>query len=509
MQTENVNHIKPTSLENLTSFGVLLLPLVLVGCAAVGPEYKAPPANVPTQWHSKNPQDFSDTKPKELAMQSWWAQFEDPVLNKLIEQAQRVSPTIAVTQSRLMQARADLTGANARGLPNVSLNANSIRSGSRPIGQKNRDGNNVPDLNNPNSTFTNNQSGAQTTAQASSQLQFLTSWELDLFGGNRRAQEAAQARQQGAQAGWHDARVSIAAEAANAYLGLRYCYLQLELVRQDSISRAQTAKLTQLTTQAGFQSPANNALASASAADASSRAKQQQAQCMVELKSLVALTAIDEPELVQLLQLENPNAAALPKPKTVFVPAVPADLLNQRPDLLQALTEVEAANADIGQTQANAYPKINLTGFIAPNILRFSGENTKSTQWSIGPAISLPLFDGGSIKANVSAAQARYEQAVIQYQSNIRNAVREVETALSQLDSFAQRESDVQIATEGFAASLKAEDTKNRAGLGSLFELEEARRNALTAQISLLSLRREQVATWISLYRAVGGGFTK
>ncbi|MGL6112113.1 MAG: TolC family protein, partial [Rubrivivax sp.] len=129
--------------------------------------------------------------------------------------------------------------------------------------------------------------------------------------------------------------------------------------------------------------------------------------------------------------------------------------------------------------------------------------------WTIGPVqVSLPLFDGGTRVANVVAARARYDEALSAYRGLVRTAVREVEAALVTLESSARRVEDTKIAVEGFEASLKAADARFGGGLGSLFELEDARRSALIAQSSLIELQREYVAAWINLYRALGGGWS-
>jgi outer membrane protein TolC len=146
---------------------------------------------------------------------------------------------------------------------------------------------------------------------------------------------------------------------------------------------------------------------------------------------------------------------------------------------------------------------------VGPAWLRTERMTTNGTLWTIGPLqITMPLFDGGTRVANVVAARARYDEAVSVYQGLVRNAVREVESALVTLDASAGRVQDTQIAIDGFEASLKAADARFRGGLGSLFDLEDARRSALVAHSTLIELQREQVAAWINLYRALGGGWS-
>ena len=171
--------------------------------------------------------------------------------------------------------------------------------------------------------------------------------------------------------------------------------------------------------------------------------------------------------------------------------------------------QVVAAAEDTAQSQALRYPRVAITGAVGPAWLRVRDDSISGNLWTIGPLqVSLPLFDGGTRVANVVAARARYDEAVSAYRGLVRSAVREVESALVTLDSSTRRVEDTKIAIEGFEASLKAADARFRGGLGSLFDLEDARRSALVANSALVELQREQVAAWINLYRALGGGWS-
>jgi outer membrane protein TolC len=189
---------------------------------------------------------------------------------------------------------------------------------------------------------------------------------------------------------------------------------------------------------------------------------------------------------------------------------VPAQALAQRPDLLIAEREVVAASAEVAQAQAARLPRIALNGSISA--ARFESSdfgNQGGTLWAIGPVtVSLPLFDGGTRRANVVAAQARFDEAGTLYRGKLRGAVREVEEALVALQSTADRSTDAQVATEGYAASFRATEARFRGGLASLYELEDARRSALQAEIALIDLKRERATAWITLYRALGGGWS-
>ena len=129
------------------------------------------------------------------------------------------------------------------------------------------------------------------------------------------------------------------------------------------------------------------------------------------------------------------------------------------------------------------------------------------TTWSIGPSLVLPLFDGGRRTANVEAAKAHYAASEAVYRAKVRDAVREVEEALVRLDSAAARDADTVTSARGYRANLAAAQARLQAGLGSMLELEEARRLSIAADATLVSLAQERVAAWIALYRAAGGGW--
>ncbi len=442
------------------------------GCATTPGAAPTTSALAPPQWQAPLPHQgrLSD-------LTRWWQQFDDPLLAQLIAAAESVSPTLASASSRIAQARAQRVASGAALLPALNANA-SITRGRQdfvtPLG---------------------------TTANAGLQA----SWELDVFGAAQAARNAAQARLEGEQASWHDARVSVAAEVANSYVALRACAAQLAQTEADARSRDETARLTALTAKAGFQSPANEALSRASAAQGRSALAAQRAECDIDVKTLVALTAIAEPELRSRLAS---SSSLLLQPQQIAISAVPADTLNQRPDLYAAARAVEAASADVTNARAQRLPRVSLSGSIGA--ARFESGNVEQhgSVWAIGPiSITLPIFDAGTRTANVDAARARYDEAAALYHGKLRGAVREVEQALVQLQSTAERSEDARIASDGFDASYRATEARYRGGLASLFELEDARRSALQAHSAQIDLQRERVAAWIALYRALGGGW--
>jgi NodT family efflux transporter outer membrane factor (OMF) lipoprotein len=449
--------------------------VLLAGCATTvpGPTPGGPAAPVAAQWHAPLPHGG------QLAdLGLWWGRFDDPLVPRLIAAGQDASPTLAEAAARIADARAASVSSGAALMPNLDANASASRARSEiaaPVGK-------------------------------AASLGLRAGWELDLFGANRAGADAAQAVLESSQAGWHVARVSLAAEIANAYLGLRACEAQLVRTELDARSRTRTSELTTLAAGAGFRAPATADLARASAAQANAALIQQRAQCDLSVKALVALTALDETALRGELAA---GSARLPQPPELTVAAVPAAVLAQRPDIYAAARDVVAASARADQSQAQRWPRVTLAGSIGANRVRGGGIGTNGSVWSVGPvAVTLPLFDGGALRANAQAARVRYESATTVYAARLREAVRDVEAALVTLQSTAARGADTDAAAAGFERSYLATEASYQAGTASLFELEDARRSMLAAQAAVIELRRERVAAWIALYRELGGGWS-
>jgi outer membrane protein, multidrug efflux system len=430
-------------------------------------------AAAPEEWYAPLPHNGQVS---ELAR--WWEQFDDPLLSELIAAGQRVSPSIAEAQSRIVESRTARVAAGAALLPNLDALAQGTR------GRQEVD-------------------GLLTTSDL---RQVQLSWELDVFGANRANRTASQARLDAAYAAWHEARVSVAAEIAASYVQLRACQALLQETERDAASRAETSRLTELSARSGLQSSSSAALARASAAQGNSVLTQQRVDCERQVKALVALVDIDEPTLREKLQSRS---ARIPRPSEIAVLDVPAAALAQRPDVYAAARELVAASADLRRADAARYPRISLTGRIGSGHVEATAGEASGTTWSVGPVtVSIPLFDGGRRRAETEAARARQETSIVAYNAKIRAAVKEVEDTLLRLQGAAERSPDVERAANDFETSLQAANTRYQRGLANLFELESARRDAVHGRTALIELERERVYAWIALYRALGGGWS-
>ena len=449
--------------------------LLVSACSGLPDKSTAPPdaaIEPPPAWLAPLPHEASSG-----TLQAWWGNLGDPLLTDLIEQAQKVSPTIASAASRVAQSRSTLTLAKASEQPSLDANLSAQRG--------------------VNGNFPTTGTALQASLDAS--------WEIDLFGANRATESAAQARLQGTQADWHAARVSVAAEVASQYFGWQTCRQVLNLMNQNVDSLTQSARLTQLTADAGLAAPTSAALANAARADAHSRAAQQENQCESQIKALVELTALPEATLRERL-LNAPTTTALHSLPAVS--SVPAQVMAQRPDLYSAQREVAAASAEIGASEARRYPSLKLAGSVgALNYTNAQGSTDLST-WSIGPvALDIPLWDGARRAANVDAAKARYTEAVALYRAKARQVAREVENALLALAASESRLQQAQAAQSGYQFVFEADKHRLEVGNASQTDLENSRRTLLSAQINALQTQLERSNAWITLYRSLGGGW--
>lgn len=449
---------------------------LLSGCAALRlPPPPLPPSpELPAQWYA--PPLAHQGSTQDLA--NWWSRLGDPVLVEWIAAAQANSPSVAAARSQVAAARAAVAAADVQAGPQVSAVASASRGrldGSAPVG-------------------TALAAGLQAT------------WLIDLWGGAAADTASARAQADAATAGWHEARVLVAAEVAQLTVAHRLCLAQLAVASSDRDSRGATARSTAVTEKVGLTAPAVLALAQASHAEAQARTQAQAELCERQIKALVALTAVPEPQLrAQLGQSAGWRADAMPP---LAVQAVPADVIRQRPDVYRAQRELVAAGEAAGAARALLLPNLSLSGSVLRNRVSTGSGSSSFNTWSVGPlALNLPLIGRTALTANADAAQVRYEAAAQAYVATLRQAVAEVEQSLVTLSGLQLRQTATDTAVAGYVQSFRATEARYRVGLANLNELEEARRLRLNAESSAIALQQERFSAWVALYLALGGGF--
>ena len=481
-------------------FRLLWIGLILNGCAGgllttLGPDYEQPDTGAARNWQSEQPGLPESRAVMPADLRDWWRKFNDPDFFRFLTESQRVSSSVADARARIETARAEMVMAMANGLPRLDTQVDMLKSRSTFGG--------------PPFDWTRYQAGLQ------------ANWEIDLFGGISRQREAAEGNLASRHSAWHDARVALAVEVANAYIDFRYCQALTRIAEKDVLSRRESARLVDLAGVAGLRPPADVALARASYADAEENLLRQSGLCERSIKGLVALTGLTEAEVRYRLTQKPESQARFPAPPPFRLKGLPAETLLQRPDVAAAEEQVAEASARIGVEEAKRYPRLSLTGNITPQLQTVSGMSAFSpyaagagaaatyfaNTWSFGPTLTMPIFDAGKRLADVEAARIQFEAAKTRFQSVVRTAVKEVEVALVRLRTAEERLPRAREALAGYEKNFTATDHLYRAGFGSLLELEQARRQTLIARRTLADLEQEQVSAWVALYRAAGGGW--
>jgi NodT family efflux transporter outer membrane factor (OMF) lipoprotein len=464
----NMEWIRIGGMRQLAS---LAIGVSLAGCA-VGPDFVRPESTA-LSWRAPLPHGG-----KVENLTQWWAQFNDPVLNQLIIDAEQTSPSLDMAWAKVQEARANAEGSRGVYLPALGATLASTK----------------------NQSFF----GPQLMQQNIQRAGFDAGWELDLFGKNRRTVESAAASFGASGAQWHAARISLAAEVADAYLELRQCEATVDIYQQVSQSRDHTLAMMRQKQSAGLASDVEAARSLAGQLDSAAAHAAKQGDCARSTNKLTALTGIAPADLRTRLSAQR---GQLPVPTSLDVSQVAAKALSQRPDMSAAEFNLAAASADIGASKAALLPSLSLLGSISSNRVQIGGTNIQATTWSFGPSLSIPLFDGGRRKSIMQGAQARFDYADANYRRTVREAVREIEDALVRLDVANTRLAAAQQSYAQFQSIHQITTARQAAGMANRLELEDAHRGELQAQEALTAVKRESVSAWIAVYKALGGGW--
>ena len=458
----------------------LLAALLLSGCAAVGPNYAAPELATPATWRGAAAAQVAvaPTAPADLA--TWWRQLDDPVLTGLVEQALQTSLDLRAAQAKLQEARARRALAGAELFPTVSGSADGRR------------------------VKASGEAGGGGTANRFS-AGFDASWELDVFGGLRRGVEAAQASLEASQASLHDVQVSLVAEVGLNYVEWRASQAALAIARANAASQTETLQLTQWRAQAGLTT----------ALDVE-QARANLEQTKAQIPSLET-SRVEAEHRLEILLGQQPGALAqrltqpggIPRIPARVTVGIPADALRQRPDVRVAERTLAAETARIGVVEAQAYPNFSLSGSLSLEALTLGALSSGNAgAASVLGSVAAPIFDAGRIRQQVNIQTAVQEQALVNYQSTVLNALAEVENALVALANTRQRQDNLREALQ--AARLAARLARDRysAGLSDFQTVLDTERTVLTVEDKLVLSEAEGVKSLIQLYKAVGGGWS-
>jgi outer membrane protein, multidrug efflux system len=471
------NQLVPTG--NSAAF---LCALVLAGCS-VGPDYHRPsPGPLPVEWKAGSP--WKEGQPRDAEIkQDFWKVFDDPVLDGLERQATTNSPDVVAAFERVEESRAIARISRADLYPGVSFDPNGSRTHYSP-GRTAQPG-----------ALVLGYTGNQFT------LPLDMSYEVDLWGRVRRSFRAAREQAQASAATYQNILLSLQADVAQTYFMLRSVDLDVHVVGETIELRKKNLSLVESLHQGGADSEVDVAQAETELASAQADLfglNLSRAQLENALGALCGQTASSF-SLTDTGRIYQPPAIPV---------GLPSDLLERRPDVAEAERSMAAASEGIGIAKAAFFPAIQLTGSAGTESVSLQNVfNWENRMWSIGPNISLPVFEGGRNHAGLQRAQAAYLEAVAQYRSQVLVAFHEVEDGLVGL----------RLLREQFDAQMRAVDAAKKVadqsrarykeGLASYIEVVIADRTMLENEITAYALNGQRVVTTILLIKALGGGW--
>ncbi|MDZ7583846.1 MAG: efflux transporter outer membrane subunit [Thiobacillus sp.] len=460
---------------------LMLAGLGLSGCAAVGPDYVPPATGVPAGWARLDPA----AQPVAHAAASgdlgqWWQSLNDPLLSELIAEALQASPDLRSAQAKLRESRARRTATAAGQYPGVTASGSASRNRS------------------------SGEAGSGATRNFFS-AGFDASWELDVFGGVRRSVEAAEADLASTEASLENTRVSLAAEVALNYVGVRALQNRLGIARANLASQSETLQLTDWRAQAGLVSSQDV-----------EQARSNREQTGAQVPTLE--TSLAEAEHTLDILLGRPPgtlharltaANGLPAVPDRIAVGIPADTLRQRPDVRAAERRLAAETARVGVAAAARYPSFNLSGSIGLDALTIGAlGNSGAAASSLFAGISGPIFNAGRLRAQVEIQDAVREQVQVTYEQTVLTALQEVENALVSLARNREREQALTHAAEAARNAAQMAQQRYRSGLVDFQSVLDTERNVLSIEDSLASSRADGVLALIRLYKALGGGWS-
>jgi NodT family efflux transporter outer membrane factor (OMF) lipoprotein len=458
---------------------------LLAGCT-VGPDYH--PAAVPTTVPWSSPLAGGESAgPASVA--AWWKNFNDRELDLLMERAVNSNLDLKIATARVREARAQYGLATAALKPSLEASGSyqrQLQSKHQPVLGSIPLPGNVP--------FEND------VYQAG----FDASWEIDVFGGTRRAVEAAKADVAAAEYGRRAALVSLLGEVGRNYVEGRGFQQRLAIARRNIEAQQSIVQLTRSLYKGGLTSELDVQQASALLASTEAQVPALETGFKEAAHRLGVLLGQPPGALVEELSREAPLPGAPP----VVPVGLPSDLLRRRPDIQQAERDLAAANARIGMAVAGLYPKFSLTGDIG--LLSVSTSDwfsSGSRFWSAGPTAQWKIFDAGRIRANIKVQNAREEQALARYEETVLSSFEDVENALTAYAKEQTRERSLAEAVQANQQALEIASQLYRNGLVDFLRVLESQRALYDSQDSLVQSDRAVILDLVKLYKALGGGW--
>ncbi len=458
-----------------------ILAIGTTSCTTVGPDYRPPKADasMASAWIEPAAIGTVDLQ--------WWQQFHDPLLSRLVEQSIATSPDIRIAEARLAEARANRDAVAGRQLPNANVSGTASenmlsKNGLLPVDY-------IPGLSRNYSLF---------------DLGFDASWELDLWGRNRRSLEGANARTDAALEAKRNVHIALAGEIARSYFDLREAQANAASAGQRLASDEALSQLISLRFKAGEADRIALEKAKAAREQSAAALSNAEASSTAAAYRIAALMGV-QPETI-IAELRNPQP--IPASPDAILVGVRTDLLERRPDVRKAERDMAAASADIGVATADLFPRFSLFGSFglqARNVADL--DSTNSTRFSIGPNFSWPIFSAGRIRAQIRAADARSDAAVAAYEKAVNGALSDSETAINRFTNAKAAASATKAALDQEMAAFALTEQRVAAGENDRLALERARLSLIAAESAFNGALSQQGRAATALYKSLGGGW--
>lgn len=454
---------------------VLLAAALLSGCV-VGPDYEKPLLALPAAWSDAG--RAAPSRPPQLA--EWWQRLNDPLLNELVLEAVAGNLDVAASKAKIREARASHRQSVGALFPSASGSASATRNRSASASSGSGD------------TYSQFQAG------------FDANWEIDIFGANRRAVEAARYGMDAAEEELRATLLTLVGDVAAYYVEARGYQARIALARRTAASQNESAALTRTRLEAGAASAVDVANAEGQAAGTAAAIPELESAYAQTVHRISVLTGRPPAALAERFKKHAP----IPRPKLPIPTGIPADILLTRPDVRMAERQYAQATAKIGQAEAARYPGVSLTGNIATSGLKLGDlGNSSSISWAFGPTLTVPVFNAGQLAAAVETARAQRDQYFIAYRASVLTALEDVENAIVALAQERIRNGRLASSVERYREAVKLSRSLYEAGSASFLDLLTAERSLYSAEEALIQSRVSITTNYIALNKALGGGW--
>lgn len=484
---------------------VPIVPLLLAGCTTLGPDFIRPGFDGPGGWFGTAKKPPVSRTVEEPVDPAWWTLFNDPLLTQLAQRVAAENLDVRIAALRIEQSRSQYDSAVAAGVPRVNAATSYTRQKASNVG--------IFALA-PSALGAGGDSGSTAGGLGSRRLSAFdvfqigldASWELDLWGKIRRQVESANAVVEANEETRRGILLTNLAEVARDYIVLRGVQTRLRIARENVRIAQDNQKLTRQRAEGGVTTTLDVANASAEVSTTQARVpalEQQEAQLINALSLLLGLPPNG-------LRGELQAARAVPPVPPRVPVGLPSELARRRPDIREAEARLHAETAQIGVARAAFYPSVRLGASLGLQAVQFGRAfELNARQFAAGPGLTVPIFEGGQLKATLRLTEARQKEAAIAYQQTVLRALHEVENALIAYRSEQARRAELTGAVAESRRALELARVRYQQGVADFLQVLDAQRTLLGNELALADSTTEVSGNLVTLYKALGGGWEK